>query len=595
MKTILLVLLSIFMISCGSDSGSDTGSGSTTNLAKTGTYPYEWGKILYGYEIQFTVKEASEHSVDVGFQVIYAFNNTGSVVGHNTNTGVNYSPESYDYIKNTDNNITIHLSYNSGNSNEYYTLIPTSATTGSYTYEANNYGNTAWARGTYVILVDGGGYDGGTPPEPLPNGSWKTAISVDNDINSTLSPRGLAIDENNNTFTVWQSSSIADVFATIYSTTSGWEKLSKLNAESTQAVRPQIIINPDGNGFALWNEADKATTYDINYSVKSRPYNTFSGWGVTQTLTSPLEDMLMVDAAMDKNGNAIILMSKSTNDNNRPHEIKLFIKKYSPGSGWENATTEIGTGYQVNFNSKIVMSDNGDIMIGWGADTPGLAHYTKSADTWEFLGRYTFSTHFDIAGNDTGNFIIIWNGRTATIPNPSMLAMKYIVGSGLDSSPTVLEADTQVEYPKIAINSNGDAIAVWQSVYWYLIWPSSYAMHSIKSSYYSDGVGWSPVVFIDTDSIESKGNPSIAFDEQNNAVAIWNGSQHIYANHYISGTGWSGERRIASNTITETRSDFSKPQLVLHKNGVATVIWSQYIQLDDGTWSSDTYYSNSFY
>ena len=572
MRTILLVLLSIFMISCGSDSGSDTGSGSTTNLAKAGTYPYEWGEILYGYEIQFTVKEASEHSVDVGFQVIYAFNNSGSVVGHNTDTGVNYSPESYDYTKNTDNNITIHLSYNSGNSNEYYTLIPTSATTGSYTYEANNYGNTAWARGTYVILVDGGGYDGGTLLTPLPNGSWDTPILINENETST-SPYNakLATDDNGNSIQVYEDFVEHNVYTNVYSTASGWEKTTKLNSDLTQAIRPQILINDNGNAFTFWSEADKDLISDINYSVKLKAYNTMSGWAKTETLTSPIDHLYVIDAAMDSNGNAVILMLQSTST----LYSNLYIKKYSLISGWETGITEIRSNvYRVSLTTKIVISENGDIMIGvMDHDTAsGLLHYTNDTDTWEYLRITTFN-NFDIAGDNMGNFMMIWNGITATIQDLSLLTMKYTVGNGLDSSPSIIVADTQVESTKIVIDTNGNAIAVWQDTYNYLIWPSWHQLFSIKSSYYSAGIGWSTAEYIDNDSIESKTKPQIAFDKQNNAVAVWHGDNHIYANHYIEGQGWSGERRIADNLTTDARDNFSYVDLVVDNNGNAIVVY----------------------
>ena len=157
LKMVLSVTLVLGMVGCDT-----SGGGSTSNLADDGAYPYEWGETLYGYEIQFKVESATGGAIKPGFIVIYKFDYYDSVVGYNTKNQPSYYPDSYTYIRHdNDYKIDIHVSYYNGGASEDYTLTPTSATTGTYTYHGKKASGTGTAEGTYRILVKGGS-GGGT-------------------------------------------------------------------------------------------------------------------------------------------------------------------------------------------------------------------------------------------------------------------------------------------------------------------------------------------------------------------------------------------------------------------------------------------------
>lgn len=133
----------------------------------------------------------------------------------------------------------------------------------------------------------------------------------------------------------------------------------------------------------------------------------------------------------------------------------------------------------------------------------------------------------------------------------------------------LIEANTgNANYPQIALDTNGNAIAVW--------YQSDGTRSNIWANRYTAGSGWGTAQLIETDNAGYAIYPQIAIDGGGNAIAVWN--QHdgtrsnIWANRYTAGSGWGAAQLIE----TDDAGDAQNPQLAFDSNGNAMVVWEQH-------------------
>ena len=138
------------------------------------------------------------------------------------------------------------------------------------------------------------------------------------------------------------------------------------------------------------------------------------------------------------------------------------------------------------------------------------------------------------------------------------------------------------QYPQIAIDSTGNAIAVWQQF--------DGSRYKIQANRYVLNVGWGTPVTIDTGGTGSAGTPQIAMDPAGNAIAVWlqwNGNRFgIFANRYTAGGSWG--TAVAIDTGSSGAS--ANPDIAMAPNGNAIAVWEQY----DGTLNRDSIRANRY-
>jgi hypothetical protein len=119
--------------------------------------------------------------------------------------------------------------------------------------------------------------------------------------------------------------------------------------------------------------------------------------------------------------------------------------------------------------------------------------------------------------------------------------------------------------PQIAIDADGNAIAVWQQ---------NDGSHTNIYTNHFDGTDWGTAKLIETNDAGDASTPQIAFDADGNAIAVWKqfGGSHtnIYTNRY-DGTDWGTAELIE----TDDTGDASTPQIAIDADGNAIAVWQQ--------------------
>ncbi len=132
-------------------------------------------------------------------------------------------------------------------------------------------------------------------------------------------------------------------------------------------------------------------------------------------------------------------------------------------------------------------------------------------------------------------------------------------------------------YPRIAVDSSGNAVAVWVQ---------NDEINSICANRYVAGIGWQTAALVA--SAGNASDPRVAVDPSGNAIAVWeqdNGIQeNIWANRYDVKTGAWGTTKPVE---TDAGHAFD-PQIAVDPSGNAIAVWVQ----NDGTW--DNIWANQF-
>ena len=133
------------------------------------------------------------------------------------------------------------------------------------------------------------------------------------------------------------------------------------------------------------------------------------------------------------------------------------------------------------------------------------------------------------------------------------------------SSATFLGDGQNSKNPQVAVDNNGNAVAVWEE------WEVGSDHWSIYSARYSSGA-WGAAKLIDNGAYPAH-NPEVAMDGKGTAIAVWeqfDGAYFsIYSAHYSSGA-WG-----TAKLIETAAGDALDSQIAMDSNGNAMVVWKQ--------------------
>ncbi len=202
------------------------------------------------------------------------------------------------------------------------------------------------------------------------------------------------------------------------------------------------------------------------------------------------------------------------------------------------------------------------VMIDMPSDVQAVSGGWDSSPT--LLDSGSGAAHnSQVAMDSNGNAIAVWS-QVGSSGNQSILANRY--SAGVWSGAVWLEAGARnATNPQIAMDNNGNAIVVWQQV-------DSSGNQSILANRYSAGA-WGGAVWLEAGTGQAT-NPQVAMSSSGNAIAVWSqvdssGNQSILANRYSTGA-WGGAVWLEAGA-----GDASDPQIAMDNNGNAMVVWQQ--------------------
>ncbi len=399
-----------------------------------------------------------------------------------------------------------------------------------------------------VLLLTSCGGGGSTTHTP----SWGTATLIEDNIGDADSPQ-IAVDSNGNATAVWRQE--GSIYANCYVPGRGWGTPEPIEANTGDADSPQIAVDGNGNAITVWRQAD--SIYANRYDVR------IGSWGTAEPIETNTGTAYSPQIAADSNGNAIAVWRQ--NDG-------IYANRYNSVTGWGTATLiENNTGDADS--PQIAMDSDGNAIAVWREEEGPPTSYSIYSNRYNSVTGWGIATLIgdntrdadspQISMDGSGNAIAVWRQVR------NIYANHYDPVTGWGTA-TPIEYNTEdAKAPQIALDSNGNAIAMWSQ--------DDGTEYNIYANRYDAVTGsWDAPTLIET-NIGDAMSPQIAIDGNGNAIAVWcqmyDGTSlcDIYANRYVAGKGW-GTATLIENNIGYAQH----PQIAMDNNGSAMAVWADY-------------------
>ncbi len=321
-----------------------------------------------------------------------------------------------------------------------------------------------------------------------------------------------------------------------------WSAPVQLSQAGEQPLSPKVVVSPDGEATVVWFGYDGSKEV---VRAATRPAG--GAWSQPVALSDVDGYSSEPDIAIDPQGNATAVWTTG------PQNQYGFV---------QTATRPAGG----SWSQPVALSDESEAAV------------------WPH-----------IASDAQGDLTAIWDsgGEEGVIQSKTRPAGGEWSSAAVDIS----DEDGLSSYPRIAIDGQGDAVAVWQQKDIHA--PSGF--HYFVQTARRTGGSWStPLTISREDGLAM--NPLLALDPQGNATVVWDwaplatGTAHgLQARSATAGGSWGATVYVATSPGGLEPSE-SGVQLLADPQGNMTVIWEGWSAPNDvvrsahrtagGTWSS---------
>ena len=387
----------------------------------------------------------------------------------------------------------------------------------------------------------------------------------------------IAMDSQGNAIAVWRqdNGTWTNIWASRYTHWGGWGTPQQINSGSKDAALPQIAMDPQGNAIVVWHQINDASPYNsIRYNKYISNYNWVGAMDIVQCV-DPNRNVFDPQIAIDDEGNAIAVWKQGDGTGSFYHIWSSSCSSQSLLNWTAPERIEPDDGHNSS-HPQIAFDTLGNAIAVWWCD-PGLIYanrYTADAG-WGTAEQIDagglLADQPQVAVEPNGNAVAVWRQSDGIRTN--IWANLYTEGSGWGTAELIENNDAgAAEKPQAVIDADGNALAVWQQL--------ASSSSDIWSNRYTAGVGWGTAELLETATGWNylAETPQIAMDSDGNALAVWKQGDgtgswyHIWSNAYTAGTGWGTAEIIEPHDPGNS----SNPQITINQEDNAMAIWSNY-------------------
>jgi hypothetical protein len=400
---------------------------------------------------------------------------------------------------------------------------------------------------------------------------WLTGGAIDSEIFAGEEPQ-VAVDAMGGAVAVWhQASHLGGPGDNVWSNrccSSGgeWGTAELLETNDVgDALWPTVAVDPGGSGIAVWQQSDGTRS-----SIWANRFTPSGGWGSAELIEADdAGDAVRPRVAVDSKGNAIAVWQQ--NDGTLEN---IWSNSYTPGVGWgspelvetDDAGDALGprvavspsgdavaVWHQARSSRSIIFASRTQFGGSWGPPRP-IDDVNSSDAKWPFIA-------IDSSGNATAVWKVLWD------------ADHYGVWSNRSGPNDVWEEARPIKddlsgvgSPRVAMDSNGNAIAVWRQRF-------DATRSNVWASRSAAKGDWESAALIGAENAGGAGPPRLAIDPSGNALAVWT-SVGVWFNRYTPSGGWGRPQPIQA----DNNGGSSRPDIAMDLNGDVTGVW----RYDDG-------------
>ncbi len=280
-----------------------------------------------------------------------------------------------------------------------------------------------------------------------------------------------------------------------------------LSTSGISAATPRISMDANGDVVAVWIENGFV-------KAKSKPVN--MNWGSAVTLSGSGASAPKV--VSDLNGNSTAVWVQNGN-------VKASSKTLN--GTWSAAVT-LFSGSTATSPS-LAVDVAGDVVAAWATNGIIQAAIKLFGANWQNSvtittpGNNAVFPNVAIGGSGSNTrAVIAWHSTAGSVA--IVYASTKLVSSGSWSSATpISNVNFQSAYAHVAVDTNGNATAVW---YTFRLNGSVYSSVVVQSATKSAAGNWGPIASLSSPGITNPANlvARVAYDVSGNAVALWSTS-----------------------------------------------------------------------
>ncbi len=277
-----------------------------------------------------------------------------------------------------------------------------------------------------------------------------------------------------------------------------------ISTPGVDASSVELGIDSSGNVTAIWLEGGV---------VKSSSVPAGGSWSAISTVSSA--GATSANVVVDPTGNATAIWNISGS-------IQTSTKPF--GGSWSTPTTLVSTGAS---SPSIAVDPIGNLVAIWVANGAIQSSTKLFGGSWSStpdLLASSGATTPQVAIGASGEVFAVWHAVNPVSSMDAIYASSKPI-SGSWSTAVVVSSDSQnCAYPQIAVDSNGNGLAVWYS---YALNGGEYTNVVVQaSSYSSTGFTWSSPVDLSSAGIQNPADLEIqvVFGSSGNAIAVWTNS-----------------------------------------------------------------------
>ena len=402
---------------------------------------------------------------------------------------------------------------------------------------------------------------------------WGMAEMIETDNAGDAGYPRIAMDEIGDAKAVWAQSDGTrnNIWANSFDGTN-WGSAEMIETDNIgDAFSPQIAMNETGIAMAVWYQSD-----GTRYNIWANRFDV-TNWGTAEMIeTDNIGDAFSPQIAMNETGIAMAVWYQS--DGTR---YNIWANRFDV-TNWGTAemieTDNIGDA----FSPQIAMNETGIAMAVWyQSDGTRYNIWTNRFDgtNWgaaEMIESDNAGGAFlpQIAMNETGIAMAVWYQSDGTRDN---IWANRFDGTNWGSAEMIeIENAGYAQYPQIAMDKTGDAMAVWHQ--------SDGTRYNIWANRF-DGTNWGTAELIETDNAGGALFPQIAMGENGDAMVVWYQSDgtrdNIWANRF-DGANWGTAEMIE----TDNAGDALYPKIAMDETEAAMAVWHQSDGTRDNIWAN---------
>ena len=360
-----------------------------------------------------------------------------------------------------------------------------------------------------------------------------------------------------------------------------------LATQGTDTDVELVFSSATGNAISI-SDADSAAndTLEVTLSVSNGTLSLAEAYALddqvrVNTTTADVQEFAAIDSTAS---GAYVVVWETQHTGSRDVYAQLY----------DADGNAVGGEFQVSaaaadsqFDPTVAMNDAGQFVVAWrdnrGADTDVYVRVfdaTGTPTTGDILVNTTQlgnDTEPDIAIDDAGNFVVIWQGDAG--------ASEEIRGQRFDASGAQVGGEFQVntttvdqqDDPSVAMAGDGRFVVVWES---YLQDGSGEGVYA--QLYDATGATVGGEFMVNTTTSGSQNQPDVAMDDAGNFTVVWQSKDADLAGIFFQRFDASGAQ-IGGEVQANTEEWLAQGEPVISMNdaGEFTIAWQS--ELQDGS------------